>query len=551
MRNRLCLWTYGLPLLLAASSPAWGATPSEPGPNVHDAQALAVKIDGLIAKKWAEAKAQPAPRADDAEFMRRAYLDLAGRVPNVAESRAFLDDARTDKRANLVEHLLGSPRYVTHFTNVWRSLLIPEAGNNFQVKLQQQNFEDWLRKQVARNAGYDALVRDLLTAKVGQDGGGFNVAGLVGGPGPLPYYLAKEYKPENLAASTARVFLGISVECAQCHNHPFAEWKREQFWSFAAFYSGIESNRVMDFLVPGAEDQARHEIAIPGTTQKVSARFLDGADPKWEEKKNTRATLADWVTSPTNPYFARAAVNRAWAYFFGTGLVEPVDEMVGASSNASHPELLDLLAREFAGHQFDLKFLFRALMGTQVYQLTSAAPSKSQEERSLFARMPLRGLSAEQLFDSIAAATGYRDSAGGDDLLSGLLGGNRSARSEFLTKFARSERAVEAQTSILQALTLMNGKVVADATSLNRSETLGAILDAPFLSTAERVETLYLATLSRKPIAKESKREAKFIDDAQANAASLDEAAKQTAYNDALADVFWALLNSPEFMLNH
>ena len=550
MRNRFW-WTCGLPLMLVAISPASGATPSQSEQNIRDAQVLAEKIDRLIAKKWAEAKAQPAPRTDDAEFMRRAYLDLAGRVPTVAESRAFLDDIATDKRANLVEHLLDSPRYVTHLTNVWRSLLIPEAGNNFQVRLQQQNFEDWLRKQVARNAGYDSLVRDLLTAKVGNNGGGFNLSGLVGGPGPLPYYLAKEYKPENLAASTARVFLGISVECAQCHNHPFAEWKREQFWSFAAFYAGIESNRVMDFLVPGAEDQAKHEITIAGTTQKVSARYLDGVEPNWNEKKTTRATLADWITSPTNPYFARATVNRVWAHFLGTGLVEPVDEMVGTSSNASHPEVLDLLAREFADHQFDLKFLFRTLTATQAYQLTSAATHKSQEERALFARMPLRGLTAEQLFDSIASATGYRDSGSGDDLISGLLGGNRSARSEFLTKFTRSERAVEAQTSILQALTLMNGKVVADATSLNRSETLGAVLDAPFLSATERVETLYLATLSRQPTAKEKERATKFIDVAEKNASGHDEAAKQTARGNALADLFWALLNNPEFILNH
>ncbi len=549
---RHCLfWTCGLLLMLVTISPAWGATPSISEQNTRDASALAEKIDRLVAKKWAEAKVQSAAGADDAEFMRRVYLDLAGRVPTVAEARAFLEDGATERRANLVEQLLSSPRYVTHFTNVWRALLIPEAGNNFQVRLQQPNFEDWLKKQVARNVGYDSLVRDLLTAKVGQDGGGFNLSGLVGSTGPLPYYLAKEYKPENLAASTARVFLGISVECAQCHNHPFAAWKRDQFWSFAAFYSGIESNRVMDFLVPGAEDQAKHEIAIPGTTQKVSARYLDGAEPKWNEKKTTRAALADWITSPSNPYFARATVNRAWAYFFGTGLVEPLDEMVGTSSNASHPELLDLLAHEFADHQFDLKFLFRTLTATQAYQLTSAAALKSPEERSLFASMSVRGLTAEQIFDSIASATGYRDSGSSDDLISGLLGGNRSARTEFLTKFARSERAVEAQTSILQALTLMNGKVIADATSLDRSETLGAILDAPFLSTPERIETLYLATLSRKPLAKEVDRATKFIDEAAKNASNKDDDARQAAYSNALADVFWALLNNPEFVLNH
>ncbi len=433
-------WVSIAATFFVAVAPVCGAEGAAKNP-LRDSQNLAGKIDDLIAKRWAEAKAQPAPRADDAEFLRRVYLDMAGRIPTVAESRAFLDDTRSDKRAQLVEQLLADPRYVANFTNFWRALLIPEAGNNFQVRLQQGAFEEWLKKQVAKNAGYDQLVRDLLTAKVGTEGGGFNINAILGGnSGPVTYYLAKEFKPENLAAGAARIFLGVSVECAQCHNHPFAEWKRDQFWSFAAFFSGIQSQRLMDFLLPGQEDVAKHEIAIPGTDKTVAARFLDGTEPKWGEKPAARPTLAEWITAPTNPYFARTAVNRAWAYLYGTGLVEPVDDM---GANPSHPEVLDLLAREFAAHQFDLKFLFRTLTATRIYQLSSIATNTSQDEPALFARMPLRGLTAEKIFDSVATATGYRDSGGGDDLISGLVGGNRSARSDFLTKFARSERPVQ------------------------------------------------------------------------------------------------------------
>jgi hypothetical protein len=529
--------------LLVASGPGYGADVSKDPSG--DAAILAGKIDKLMAKRWETSKVQLAPRAEDAEFLRRVYIDLAGRIPTVAEARLFLEDPSTDKRAKLVEQLLDGPRYVSHFTNVWRALMLPEAGNNFQVKLQQGRFEEWLRKQVAQNTGYDAVVHELLSTKVGQEGNGFPLAGLVGTTGPLTFYLAKEYKPENLAASTARTFLGISVECAQCHNHPFAEWKREQFWGFTAFFSGIQSQRLMDFMVPGTEDRMKHEISMPGTEQKISARFLDGTQPQWKDDKGARATLADWVTAPTNPYFARATVNRTWAYFFGSGIVEPVDEMVGNSTTASNPELLDLLAKEFVAHKFDMKFLYRSLTATQAYQLSSAATHKSQDEAALFARMPLRGLTPEQLFDSLSAATGHHDSGGGDDLISGLVGGNRSARSDFLTKFARSERPTEAQTSILQALMLMNGKVIADVTSLNRSETLAALIDAPFMTTPERIETLYLATMSRKPTAKEIARTTKFIDGAVQGSKSKD------AYANALADVFWALLNSPEFVLNH
>jgi hypothetical protein len=529
--NERRAWIPVVALLLVVSGSADAAEP---------AAALVERIDQHIARRWTEAKVEPAARADDAEFLRRVYLDLVGRIPSVEEARTFIDDKRADKRAQLVERLLASPRYVTHFTNFWRARMLPEANNNFQVRLQQGSFETWLRKQLSRNAPYDKMVRELLTAPVG--GGAFNFAALYGDSGPLAYYIAKELKPENLAASTARVFLGVSVECAQCHNHPFAQWKREQFWSFAAFYSGIKANRQMDFLLPNGEDAGKHELTIPGTQTVVQAKFLDGGEPKW--KGGSRATLADWVTAKDNPYFARAAVNRMWAYFLGTGLVEPVDDMAGGSSKSSHPELLDELARDFAEHQFDLKYLIRAITATRAYQLSSAGAG-DEDDPTLFARMPLRGLTAEQLFDSVAAATGYRDSGGDDGQLASLFGGNRSARSEFLTKFAPSERPVDAETSILQALSLMNGKVTAAATTLEKSETLAAIADAPFLTTPQRIEALYLATLTRKPEKKELDRAVKFVEEAVKDAKDKNER------NNALADVFWALLNSPEFILNH
>jgi hypothetical protein len=537
------LWLPGLAALLLACAPAGAAAPPPPDPKpptARDVQALADKVDEHLARGWARAAAKPAPPADDAEFLRRIYLDLAGRIPTVAEARAFLADRRADRRARLVSQLLSGSRYPAHFTNVWRALLIPEAGNNFQVRLTQGGFEGWLKQRLTRNVGYDRMVRELLTAKVAQDGGfpfGASEAST------LPFFLAKEFKPENLASSAARVFLGVSVECAQCHNHPFADWKREQFWGFAAFFAGIKAQRLQDFMVPGIEDPRKHEIAIPGSGKVIQARFLDGAEPNWKSGVTTRAALADWLASPDNPYFARATVNRLWAYLFGTGLVEPVDEMVGGSGAASHPELLVLLAREFSDRRFDLRFLLQALTATKAYQLSSAATDRSQDDPTLFARRPLKGLTAEQLFDSVAAATGYRDSGGGDDFFTAIVGGPRSARSEFLTKFAPSERPTEAQTSILQALTLMNGKVVEAATSLEKSETLAAVVDAPFATTAERVEVLYLATLSRKPTAKEQARAVRFVRDALGRSGGKE--------GKALADVFWALLNSPEFQFNH
>jgi hypothetical protein len=544
------LWLPALAALLLACGPASAAAP--PGKakvaTASDAQALTAKIDQHIAARWDKVGAKPAPLADDAEFVRRIYLDLAGRIPSVAEARAFLNDRRADRRSRLVEQLLAGPRYAAHFTNVYRALLIPEAGNNFQVRLGQGQFEDWLKQRLAHNTGYDQMVRELLTTRVGNDPGfPFTSAG----PSPLTFYLAKEFKPENLAAGTARAFLGVSVECAQCHNHPFADWKKEQFWSFAAFFAGIQSRRQQDVIFPTNEDVTKRELPIPGTDRVAKAKFLDGSRPEWRAGTSARVNLAEWLTSASNPYFARATVNRTWAYFFGTGLVEPVDEMVGGSSKPSHPELLHLLADDFAAHGFDLKYLIRAITASRAYQLTSATTHKSQDDLRLFARMPLRGLTGEQLFDSVAMATGHREAGGEENVFAALLGGRVSARSEFLTKFAPSERPTETQTSILQALTLMNGRVIADATSLEKSVTLAALADVPFATTAERVEALYLATLSRKPTDRESARAVRFVQDAVKRAKSKDGPARRAASSNALADVFWALLNSPEFALNH
>jgi hypothetical protein len=540
------LWLAGGLALLAA-------VPGRAGP-AEGPDALAARIDHHVATAWAKAGVTPAPLADDGEFVRRVYLDLAGRIPHVSEVRKFLDDKRPDKRARLVGQLLDGPRYVTHFTNVWRSLLLPEATTSVQTRFVVPGFESWLRKQLVQNARYDAMVRDLLTAAVGQQSmQNLYGQGGQGEPTPIAFYLAKEIKPENLAAATSRLFLGIKLECAQCHNHPFADWKRDQFWSYAAFFAGLQAQRQGDFAQPGREIPDRREVTIPGTEKVVQAAFPDGKAPKWKFKASSRQTLAEWMTAKDNPYFARAAVNRLWAHFLGTGLIDPVDEMVGSEHSPSHPELLDELAREFAAHDFDLKFLIRAITASKAYQLTSAG--KGESEPSQFARMPLRGLSPEQLFDSVAAATGYQEQGSGLPPGVVVFGNNGSPRADFLNRFAnQSEKATEVQTSILQALSLMNGRLTASATDLKNSETLAGVLDSPFMDTKARVEALYLAALSRKPKAKELDRLVRYVESGGAaadEAPAASDAEKETRYNNALADVFWVLLNSGEFFLNH
>jgi len=513
-------------------------------------QAMAGSIDKHIANGWTKSGTKPAALAGDEEFLRRIYLDLAGRVPQVSEAREFLEDKSPDKREKLVEKLLSSPRYVTHWTAVWRVLMMPEAATSLQARFLAPGFDRWLREQLTKNAPYDQMVRDLLTTPIDSNrndafGGGGQRAN------PVAYYIGKEIKPENLAASTSRLFLGVRLECAQCHDHPFADWKKDQFWTYAAFFGGLSRQQQGDFAVPGKEQAMKRDITIPGTEKTVSAKFLDGTEPKWRDDVSTRATLSQWLTAGENPYFARATVNRIWAYFFGMGLIDPVDEMVGTEGiTSSHPELLDELARGFVANKFDLKYLIRTIVLSKPYQLSSVRTDKTQDDPHQFARSFLRGLTGEQIYDSVVMATGHKDTRGGDPYGFGRGG----ARDEFLTKFNGSmgDKSTDVQTSILQALTLMNGRVVSQATHLHNSETLVAVVENPFMTTDERIETLFLSTLSRKPTTKEMQRFSRYVEKGGADEKEpLNEANKKERTANALADVFWVLLNSGEFILNH
>jgi hypothetical protein len=519
-----------------------------PVASAADEQALTAAIDQQIAARWAANHVEPAPPADDAEFLRRVYLDLAGRIPPAAEVRAFLADNTPDKRQRVVEKLLASPLYVEHFTNIWRGLLVPEAANNPDGPPLDPAFEAWLRKQISDNIGFDKMVREILAvpfaANVAPRPAPMPVPDGRQPPAPTPspaaYYTVKDVKPENLAAGTARLFLGVRLECAQCHHHPFARWKREQFWSYAAFFAGLQRQNQGDGVTPIREVFDRREMKIPGSETVVPALFLDGREPRWKFKVGARVTLADWITGPDNPYFARAAVNRMWAHFFGTGIVEPVDDLEGQDA-PSHPELLQEMARQFVAHGFDWKFLIRGITASRAYQLSSTQTHLEQADARRFARMAVRGLTPEQVFDSLVQATGYRAPAPPKpDMQEDAE--PAPDRTLLMARFAvTSERRTEAQTSILQALTLMNGKFVADVTSLKGNGTLATVAIDKNLDTAGKVEALFLAALSRQPTEAERERLVKYVD---GGGPSKDPRL-------ALADVFWALLNSGEFILNH
>jgi hypothetical protein len=511
--------TAGLMLLFAAAASA------------GDSRELTAKIDREIEAGWQANGVTPAPRADDAEFLRRVYLDLAGRIPTVYELRRFLDDKTSDKRAKVVDQLLASPEFVQHFATVFRREWLPQTVTNPQVQFFGRVFEEWLRKQLTDGKHYDQIVRDLVTVPPSGVMGPVNEPG---NNGAIAFLAVNELKPESIASSTARLFMGVKVECAQCHNHPFEDYTREQFWELTAFFAGLQPADLRGRRAPTEAIEVR-SISIPNTDKKVTAKFLNGGAPVFKDKVSSRVALMDWMTAKDNPYFARNAVNRMWAQFFGLGLIDPLDEP-GEKNPPSHPKLLAELSRGFADSGYDLKHLIRAIVNSRAYQLSSASANASAHEERVFARMKVRGMLPEQLFDSLVVATGYRERFRIPDYVA-----PESPRGQFLARFATTERLSEVQTSILQALTLMNGKLIGEMTSVADSEILAGITASPFMDTAQEVETLYLAAISRKPRAEELKKLVAYV----------DRGGPSGNRDKALADVFWALLNSSEFGFNH
>lgn len=549
MRTSRSLMIIGALLGLAGSSLLVRAREQQPDVraakaivNLADAQKVAQRIDQLILARATSDGVPLGELADDAEFMRRVSLDLSGRIPRTLEVRDFLADTNPNKRQILIDRLLDSPLYVHHWTNVWRSALLPQA-NVPEAQQFLPGFERWLRERLKQNTPYDQMVRQILTAPLESVGMRRRQQQMMTNDEatPIAFYMANELKPENIASSTSRLFLGIKLECAQCHDHPMDVWRRKQFWEFAAFFSGIQRTTPADNPVPGVkEEEGLDKIAIPGTNDTVLVHYLDGSAPKAKVNGSSRATLASWITANENPYMAKALVNRLWAYFFGIGIVEPFDEM-SEQNPASHADILEVLASEFRSHSYDLKFIMRAITLSKTYQRASQRGKASQEENRLFTNMAVRGLTGDQMLDSIIQATGLRDSTPPAPNPVGIPQVASGLRGEFLARFTSQDKPAEYQTSILQALMLMNGRLMAETTDLDRSETLSAIADAPFMTTAERIEAVYLTALCRKPRAEELSRLVSYV----------ESGGPRKDPRIALSDVLWALLNSGEFLLNH
>ena len=488
---------------------------------------MASRIDELVEARLATAGVPPASLADDAEFFRRLSLDLNGRIPTVVQLRDFLDDDRPDKRLRWVDELMDGPNnaalFTKHFTNVWRRTLLWSTPAQPAVV---GSLEGWLTRQIKANTSYDRLVRAVLTD-----------------PGADAFFVANQRMPESLAARTTRLFLGVKLECVQCHNDRLGgSWKRQQFWEFAAFFAEPEAGSTDSGKLGDRPEQgqgtrtAPARIKIGNTETWAEGGFLDGSRPDWA-RGGPRDLLAEWIVGPENPWFARAAVNRVWHHFFGSGLIEPVDGLGDADRPPSHPELLDELSRQFAAHGYDLKYLIRAIVASRTYQRTSRQTHPGQADRRLFARAQVRGLSSEQLFDSLGEATGMPI---GTDPRRRLLGQPvRWAASPVPVRVRGRPRERGRGPGIDPPGPDDDERAARSRRPPVRS---GAgrwprVLGGTSKTAAQAIEELYLAALSRPPRPEERDRLVAYV-----------EAGDRAR---ALRDVLWTLLNSTEFAVNH
>jgi hypothetical protein len=357
----------------------------------HNPQTLADQIDHRINASLRAHKIDPAGLASDAEYLCRVTLDILGRIPIVAEARAFLEEKITDKRKKLVERLLASPTAINHAATVWRASLIPQSVVNPRVQYLNVSLEAWLRDRLRAGRKADELVRDLLTTPLDYlDHDSNNKPRPVPGPTAVAFYQANDLKPETVASSAARILLGIKIECAQCHNHPFDKWTQQQFWETAAFFASVPPRDPEEKFRPLDELLRRKTVKINDTMALAGPKFIDGNDPDWKVEADPRKAFAEWVTAKSNPFFARTITNRIWAQFFGVGLVDPGDDF-GPHNPPSHPELLNDLVEAFTSSGFDCSYLIRAITRTTTYQRSSKALENSQSAPRQFARMNVKG----------------------------------------------------------------------------------------------------------------------------------------------------------------
>ncbi len=486
---------------------------------------LSAMIDAEISKKIKEEKVTPSAKSSDAEFQRRAYLDIIGRIPTSVETRAFLENTIPSKRVKLVDDLLADDEFGKHMADIWQALLLPRISDNRRVQTEPLTL--WLEKHFNVNTGWDQITKELLTSTGPQDENG-----------SITYFISNA-SVDKMTDSVSKLFLGVQLQCAQCHNHPFVDWKQNDYWGLAAFFMKVQAKP------PGGKDTSsptvtegkglnKNKKTLPEAAKFVPATFLASGEATLNTAEPYRPVLANWLTSKTNPFFSKAMVNRVWAQYFGKGLVDPIDDMHDGNP-ATHPELLEALATQFSASNFDLKFLIRSICNSETYQ-RSSKPNASNKETdiALLARMPIKNMTPEQLFDSLTTVLGAASNA--DKKLGKVKAAKnqpKGARAQFVTFFLPEEgtSALSYETGIPQILRLMNSP------QMNTTIIIQRLVDKN-TDTKTAIEKVYLSVLNRMPTDEEFSRMTNFLSQA-------------TDKNKGLGDMLWVLLNTSEFTLNH
>jgi hypothetical protein len=523
-----------------------------PQPELIDA------VDEQIRAGWTAAGVRPSGKATDAEWCRRVFLAVIGRIPNVTELQAFLHDRATDKKAQLVDRLLSSDEYsdeyARHWSGWWTTVLVGRAGEIGPGKpVNREGLQSYLRRALAERKPLDRMAYELLTAS------GSNQPGAADFNSATNFLLAHaDSRGVQASAKTAQVFLGRQIQCMQCHNHPFYDGKAHQFWELAAFFrqtrveplaaagGTASAARLVDHDFVGdsgdAEAAETYWETQTGLMKTAYPVFLDGTAVSKSgrvEAVNRRQELAKLIIR--SPWLSEAFVNRAWEHFFGRGFTPQVDDM-GPHATVSHPALLELLSGQFAAHGYDLRSLVRWIALSETYGLSSrfSATNKrddvASEDPPLFSRYYLRQMQPEQIYESLVAIGGHRQPAGD------LAQVDRS-RSQWVGQLAMSFKTDDCTEctlwdgSIPQTLLLMNGELTSQATQTGKNSFLRQVEQSD-LPPAKKVQRLFLAAVARRPSSEEMQAASKLI------------AARNGQVGPALEDLWWALLNSSEFIMD-
>jgi len=536
-------------VLSALCLPAFAADGKSDRP-VRGKDPVVEEINRLLREGWTDNEVQPSPAADDAEWLRRVYLDVVGHIPESATVEKFLNDKDPGKRQTLVSDLLEDPRFVRHLTTVWTNILI---GRNAPERTSRPGLEKFLRESFARNRPWNDIVYDLLTAEGNYEENGavnFILGQLTGNPN------RDDYAVEATAKAT-KIFLGMQVQCTQCHDHPFNDWKQNQFWEFNSFLRQVRRRDVDKYdaasgrNVDDYSELVRRDYEGP-VYFETRQGLMKVAYPKYFEKEidsgkktNRREQLADVMAkSDANHQVARAFVNRTWGHFFGYGFTKPVDDM-GPHNPPSHPELLEFLTEEFVKSGYDVRQLVKWIANSEAYQLTSQFNPKNEidnpavGEIPLFSHMYVKSLTVEQLYDSLIVATNADQSG------KGSYEQAQQQKASWLREFMRifggndDDEPTLFSGTIPQALMLMNGDLTKNAISTEPGGFLASVLSNPKLrNDNQRIQALYISALGRVP----SRAEYSKIERVMRQAPT-----PVMAYQD----LYWALLNSNEFVLNH